>query len=299
MPLAESLIGDDWTHETARKIIPILVWCAENGTKISYGGLNNELVARGLGHSVHAAAYGYPAGTVGDALEETSEDWPDNIPPLNALIVNKSTGMPGHGVTQYLLHFKKPGSKVRKLSNEDRFAIAEDVIADVHGYRNWRKLLKHYRMQPIVGNVINAVDNAERQPIALPKRTGIGGGGVESQDHQNLKDYVKNNPKLLKEFGQFNKGTKEVTLQSGDRVDVFFENDLTRLVVEVKAANVGLLEITRGIFQCVKYRAVLRAEQKAEILLPNANAVLITKLKLTVEQQKLRKRLNVPVIELD
>lgn len=222
MALAESLKGESWTKVTARNIIPILVWCAENGTKISYGGLNKELVERGLGHSVHAAAYGDPAGTVGDALEETSEDWPETIPPLNALIVNKSSGMPGHGVSYYLLHYKMPDSKKRKISEQDRFAIAEEVISDVQAYRNWKNLLKHYGMKPIIGPVTNALDYSDSKSINLPQRTRIGGGVGESEEHKALKEWIKCNPSILKDFGNFKTGKNEVILQSGDRLDVFF-----------------------------------------------------------------------------
>jgi hypothetical protein len=62
MALPEALQGERWTEMTARRIFPILVWCAERGTKITYGQLDAELQRRAWGHHVTAVMYGHPAG---------------------------------------------------------------------------------------------------------------------------------------------------------------------------------------------------------------------------------------------
>jgi hypothetical protein len=64
-------------------------------------------------------------------------------------------------------------------------------------------------------------------------------------------------------------------LSSGDRLDVLFVNAQMRLAVEVKTRGAPAAEIQRGIYQCVKYRATLRAMQLAAAQAPNANAVLV------------------------
>jgi len=35
MPLPKALQGEKWTRETARIILPLLVWCAKNGRTIT------------------------------------------------------------------------------------------------------------------------------------------------------------------------------------------------------------------------------------------------------------------------
>jgi hypothetical protein len=37
MPLPEVLRGNRWTETTARRMFPLLVWCAKQGKKISVG----------------------------------------------------------------------------------------------------------------------------------------------------------------------------------------------------------------------------------------------------------------------
>ncbi len=100
MSLPKALQGDKWMRKTARTILPILVECAKNEKPITYSELDEIIVSRKLGHHVMHVAYGSPAGAVGDALHETDP----NIPPLNALIVNK-TGVPGKGCDPSLKRF--------------------------------------------------------------------------------------------------------------------------------------------------------------------------------------------------
>lgn len=102
MPCPESITGDRWTEVTARNALPILVWCAEHGRCITYGQLNAEIVNRQLGHHVHAAQYGYPAGAIGSALMELEERWGEPVPPLNAIVINGTTMLPGKGVNSLL-----------------------------------------------------------------------------------------------------------------------------------------------------------------------------------------------------
>ena len=54
----------------------------------------------------------------------------------------------------------------------------------------------------------------------------------------------------------------EYTLLSGDRLDVYFQlKDGTQVAVEVKSEISDDADILRGIYQCVKYDAVLKAER--------------------------------------
>ena len=46
------------------------------------------------------------------------------------------------------------------------------------------------------------------------------------------------------------------------------------MAVEVKTADAGFDELHRGIFQCVKYKAVLRAQQIHDRRIPIADCLL-------------------------
>jgi len=145
MPLPDSLTRDRWTERTARRILPLIIWCAKNGRMITYGQLDEEIVNRGWGHHVIAVQYGYPAGAIGSALIETEEVWEEPIPPLNALIVNARTRLPGRGVNYYLERYGFEQS-IDNMPMDDRRAIIEEIHADIFAYKYWDDLLKEYEL---------------------------------------------------------------------------------------------------------------------------------------------------------
>src|SRR5690606_38444125 len=85
----------------------------------------------------------------------------------------------------------------------------------------------------------------------------------ESAAHNALKAWVAANPEWFKDYGQFSAGVNEHRLSSGDSLDAYFTNGRESLAVEVKASSASDVELIRGIYQAVKYRAVLRAERQA------------------------------------
>lgn len=70
-------------------------------------------------------------------------------------------------------------------------------------------------------------------------------------------------------------------------------NGKQRLAVEVKTSRCSEDELQRGVYQAVKYRAVLRAEQKAIRHVPNGEAVLVCTRAPNAETRALIKRLQV------
>lgn len=98
----------------------------------------------------------------------------------------------------------------------------------------------------------------------LKKRSYVGCGGGEGKEHKKLKEYIAKNPEAI--------GIKNVVftemehdLPSGDRLDVYFElKNGNRVAVEVKPSTAPDEDITRGIFQCVKYKAVMDALRTVE-----------------------------------
>jgi hypothetical protein len=90
------------------------------------------------------------------------------------------------------------------------------------------------------------------------------GGGGEGPDHLALKNYVCANPHLVGLKIGDPAGESEYGLPSGDCVDVVFAQKRRIHAVEVKPAGSGSDDIARGLFQCVKYRAVLLARAAYE-----------------------------------
>lgn len=68
----------------------------------------------------------------------------------------------------------------------------------------------------------------------------------------------------------------EHRLSSGDNLDAYFTNGRESLAVEVKASNASDAELMRGVYQPIKYKAVLRAECIALCKLALCDAVLVS-----------------------
>lgn len=125
--------------------------------------------------------------------------------------------------------------------------------------------------------------------------TAFGGGG-ESGRHQRLKRFIATNPSLLGlPYGLV--GVEEYPLPSGDRLDVFFDYEGQELAVEVKSAVSPEADLARGVFQCIKYQAVLVARQRTNGTPISARAILITEATLPSSVRVLKEILGVHVLE--
>jgi hypothetical protein len=289
MALPEALRGTRWTERTARKMVPLLVWCAERERTIEYGQMDAELQRRG-GHHVFLPEYGSPAGAIGDALIETSKRLREDIPPLNALLVNKS-GVPGSGCDYYLSGYVDKKRRTN-LNEEQRRSMAEETAKDIYAFGRWEKILDEYGLMPETRGIPALTQEG---PAIIPRKGGWS-TAPESEAHRALKVWVAKNPQILGSTIPFRSGKIEWPFASADCADVMFEHTKGRIAVEVKASAANEAELERGIYQCVKYQALLRAELKAERKIPNGRAILVTERQPPLRPRKLAKLLGVRVI---
>ncbi len=110
------------------------------------------------------------------------------------------------------------------------------------------------------------------------RRLGFG-GAPEGEEHRRLKEYVRSHPE---QFGAPTHctSTLEKRLRSNDEIDVWFEAPSEQLAVEVKSVRSNELDLSRGIFQCVKYKAVLEAEALCEGSNPVIQTLLVSEKEL-------------------
>lgn len=293
MPLPKALQGERWTEKTARKVLPLIIWCAKNGHTITYGQLDREVVARNWGHHVMSVVYGHPAGAIGNALIETEKEWGQPIPPLNAIIVNATTGLPGKGVNYYLQRWIESDKNVDNMSLDERRAVVEEIHADIFPYEYWDDILEKYELEEITDGL--SPEDMIEDEISQPLRGGWSNEG-ESEEHKNLKNFVVNNPRIIGLEDNFLKGQTEYQFASSDKADIVFDNGRRLIGVEVKSILSNDADLNRGIFQCVKYQSLLRAEQKASNIPPTARAILVTENQLPISLQNLADILGIKVI---
>lgn len=271
-----NLWGDTITERQARQILPILVRQALAGQPITYGHISDEL---SIGHSY----LGNHLGIISDALNALARQWGEEIPPIQALVVYKQTGLPGdrldYGVPRLADYASLPPSeKVQTISREH---------AGIFAYDKWPAALAALNLPPA-------------QPAVPPALVDAARGGVgEGEAHRRLKEYVAANPDQIELPRSVAPGTVEYLLPSTDAIDVLFEhkNKHERVAVEVKAASAGTADILRGLFQCVKYEALLAAEQAVTGEPAGSRAVLVLEGKLPDELVAARNTLGITVFE--
>ena len=232
--------GDKPYQQRARTVLPILVRQAWSGQPLRY-----ESLAREIGMP-NPRNLNYPLGCIGNRLDDLSEEWGDEIPHIQALVVSKATGLPGPGFDGFL------GERGYEWENNtERRAIIREYWTKVYEYPYWEDVIEELELQPV----------SETAGAEIEAAKGFGGGG-EGEEHRQLKQFLCENPQLVGLQKDDDVGEVEYDLPSGDSVDIVFDHRKRLHAVEVKPATAPVGDITRGLFQCVKYRAVMQARAR-------------------------------------
>jgi len=167
---ALSIHGNKLYQERARKALPILVRQAKASEKIFYEDLAEEL---GMPNPRNL---NYPLGSIGKTLQEIGKSWKEKIPPIQCLVVNKNTGLPGEGISGFISY----KNEFKKASTKKKEALVKLVLAEISDYHRWDSVLKYLGLEPasIPESVIQEIEKS-----VLSKK-GSGGEGIE---HKKLK----------------------------------------------------------------------------------------------------------------
>lgn len=113
----------------------------------------------------------------------------------------------------------------------------------------------------------------------------------EGEYHRSLREWTQANPTRVTGIAGIAEGDTERRLDSLDRVDVVYECGDDFWVVEVKSRRSDDPDHYRGIFQCVKYRAVAAAMRRAGG--GQTRAILVTDNPLSPEHAALACELDI------
>jgi len=273
---ARPISGDKLYQLRARQALPLLVRQARAATPIYYSDFAHEL---GMPNPRNL---NYVLGSIGTALERLSKKWKEKIPPIQCLVVNKATGLPGEGIGWFIT--KK--DDFRKLPRKQQRFLVHAELQKVFGYPRWSDVLRELKLQPVQSDFSRLITQV----------AGFRAGG-ESEDHRRLKLYVAAHPESVGLGPGASAGIVEHPLPSGDTVDVLFQTRGDWVAVEVKSSLSSSLDIARGLFQCIKYRAVVEAVQATENLDQNARAILVLESTLPTDLVGVKNTLGVEVIE--
>jgi hypothetical protein len=145
----------------------------------------------------------------------------------------------------------------------------------VYAYSEWDKVFRTlFKHSPPSASEVGLEKFLEQDG-----KPGAWGGRKEGESvyHKCLKQHILDNPHLLSIRNVVEKGTEQKLL-SGDSVDVFITTADVSYVIEVKSRISSDDDLMRGIYQCLKYRVVLAAQQKSD---PDDGSVVA---KLVVER---------------
>lgn len=230
------------TSDWAMRILPILIRQARSQRPITYGAVAAEV---GMAHHRPVQR---SAGHIGFALDELGgkRGWRRRPPPaLQALIVNRETGLPGHGVNGFMSHQYQQAK-----TKQQRAAALLTAHASIYAYPFWDEVMLALDID------LAGTDLEELTDEATTSR----GRGGEGPEHMALKAYVAATPSIVGLPAKHAPGVTEWALPSGDSIDVMFKASAKLTAVEVKSHISGRDDVARGIYQCVKYRAVLEAQ---------------------------------------
>lgn len=283
----------------APKLLPYLVWCAINKKLMTYGDLarNVELPTEYRQGSALQKSSSRLAGFIGEYCDEIK------LPTLNALVVNKQSLLPSDGIEFFLTRYDinnyenlDAKEKRRELSNKLYPLIFQPGI--------WMELLKINKIEPLepkFSTPYNAEKKRKTVKIKLPVSFAQNNSG-ESEEHKALKKYVADNCEKIESLRLLGckkeKAEMEYMLPSADRPDIFFSAGDFSVACEIKSWRSDDNDLLRGLFQCVKYRALLNAQDTLEGRLEASECLLVVQKVLPEHLQRIANIFYIPVINL-
>lgn len=272
------LNGNKKYQKRARRALPLLVRQAKAEQPVYYSDLADEL---GMPNPRNL---NYVLGAIGHELLRLSEDWETEVPPIQALVVNKRTGLPGKGISS----FAPDAEEFQSASARQRREIVQYMLGKVYRFADWDTVLEHFGLPRAGGPPLPF--HPQHQPPPRPD-------GGESEAHRLFKEFVAENPKVVGLRRSYGSGEVEFGFLTADAVDVLFQGRHDWVGVEVKAANAPVSDIARGLYQCVKYHALLEATQRARQLPLNTRVMLALQSEFPAELVALRNTLGVEVVD--
>lgn len=274
--ISEPISGNKLYQQRARAALPLLVRQAEAGNTIFYSDLADEL---GMPNPRNL---NFVLGSIGQTMENLSKSSGKHVPPIQCLVVNRATGFPGEGIGWFL---EKPKDFVALPKGKQR-ALVKAALQQVYAYPYWHDVLEHLNLQPAGAAVIPQNQN-----------TPSGFGGGESPAHKALKEYVALHPDIVGLHPDVDDGETEAPLLSGDSLDVSFTTPELWVAAEVKSRISDALDIQRGLFQCIKYKAVMQAQALAEARHIDVRVVLVLEATLPQSLLPLKNMFAIEVVE--
>ena len=257
-------------------MIPVMIHWAKTGhNEHTYGDLAHAIGKSkfsGIGHALYF---------VQQVLDNLSTKSSREIPTLNSLCKNAKTMLPSEG-------FEFVSPQYNDLDENGKRVFVKGLDSNAMNFPHWDWVLKELELK-------EAVPFTEEQLEAIKNPRCIYGG--EGEEHKILKEYICQHPESIN-YKDVDFAETEHILPSGDRLDVYFElSDGTHVALEVKPSISPDQDIARGVFQCVKYYAVMDALRNIECKDYEIKVLLVTAGNFSSQNKELAEELDVEYVE--
>lgn len=269
-------------------LAPTMKWLiatALDGSTMTYGEVKQRLESEVSLSTIFATRIGLVAGEMMNKIQHVEPD----APLLNVLVVNQADRQPSKGAGSFMAS-RFGNAQLRSESYKQRHPTSwqsyfERAAAEVYSYspEQWANLYRRVFGSDLSLGRIEA--EREKRQHGTEDDFGSGqvkyGAGGESAHHKSLRLWVTANPQMVRSTFAGARADTEFCLDSGDRIDAVYHMPGRTVVVEVKSRISNLVDLRRGAYQCIKYRAV-KAAMDVRTNMP-IEAILVTELKLPGE----------------
>lgn len=276
MSIIDDAISTEATRKNVRLMLPVMIHWAKTGhNEHTYGDLAHAIGKSkfsGIGHALYF---------VQQVLDNLSTKSGHKIPTLNSLCKNAKTMLPSEG-------FEFVCPQYNDLDENGKRVFVKGLDSNAMNFPHWDWVLKELELK-------EAVPFTEEQLEAIKNPHCINGG--EGEEHKALKEYICQHPESIN-HKDVDFAETEYILPSGDRLDVYFElSDGTHVAIEVKPSISPDQDIARGVFQCVKYYAVMDALRNIECKDYEIEVLLVTAGNFSSQNKVLAEELDVEYVE--
>ena len=269
----------------------MLIAVALDGTTATYGDIKEMLERDADFSTIFATRIGMVAGSLMNRIQQVEP----NAPLINVLVVNQEDRQPSKGAGGYMgrrygekrLLEDKAKKNYPKLWKNTFDRAAQEVYQV--SKKEWAALYKKAFGKALPANKIKQA-RAERQKGTEQDGLKTGrayGKGGEGPFHKSLRLWVKDNPQEIRRSFAGAATETESDLDSGDRIDALYRCSDRIVVLEVKSRISNEIDMKRGVYQCVKYRAVRQAMDVRDK--PLIEAYLVTETPISGEISALLK----------
>lgn len=272
---SDLLDGEKLYQGRARLTLPYLVRQAKAGQTIYYSDLAEEI------NIPNPRNLNYVLGAIGNALIELGKRTKTEIPPIQCVVINKRQELPGEGIGWFI-----SPTDFGKLNKTQKQKVVAAQLTKIYTYQHWDWVLQQLKLDPVPTNLDDELEEAKN-----------GRGGGESEQHKKFKAFISKNPSVLGLSADLANGQQEYSLPSADTVDVLFTDKDLKIGVEVKSSISSTADILRGLFQCVKYKHLVEAEQTVNDEFPNSRIILALQGQFPDELTLVKNLLGIEVID--